>query len=153
MLPQAGCSYPAGCPCAWPLPCSGWEIHQPVTSFAYESVTMPSPAFVRLLRLAERSASHRFERASRPISHRQSGLVGELLERGFRPGTEMADHLGGRERAEPCRGFMIDPARKPEQEAGCKQIAGPGGVDHARHRESRHRLDDLRAHHHAAALA
>src|SRR3954471_10127518 len=75
----------------------------------------------------------------KPALHRQAVGLGQRLERGLRPGADMLDHLGRRQRAELSGVLVAGPAHQTEQESGGEQIAGAGGVHHLVDRESRHR--------------
>ena len=62
---------------------------------------------------------------------RSSSERRQVGERRLGPGAEVADHLGGRQRAEAARGPEVVAVGEPEQEAGGEEVAGAGGVDDA----------------------
>ena len=67
--------------------------------------------------------------------------VGRAVEvqRDLRPRADMLDHLGRRKRAEPAGFLETRTTHQAKQETGGEQIAGSGGIDHARDRIGRHR--------------
>src|SRR6185437_15213674 len=58
----------------------------------------------------------------------QTGFRCERLERGFRPGAVMRDHLGCGEAAEPAGRGQVAAMGEPEEEARGVEIAGAGGI-------------------------
>src|SRR5258708_1078878 len=83
----------------------------------------------------------------------QTFLLRGRLERNLRPGAEVLDHFGRRNRPEPRRALMVRPLREAEQEAGGKEIARAGRVHHPLDPAGRHREDALARDHDAALFA
>ncbi len=78
----------------------------------------------------ERVVAGAVPRELHPERHRSSKRGRELGERRGRAGTEVADHLAGRERAELGRGAEVVAVGEAVEEAGGELVAGAGGVDH-----------------------
>src|SRR6185312_11338852 len=69
-----------------------------------------------------------FRSGRRRPSYGEPVFLCEGLQRCFRPGAEMLDHLGRRNRAEPGATAVVLSAREAGEEAGREQIAGAGCV-------------------------
>src|SRR5579864_1483451 len=63
--------------------------------------------------------------------------LGEALEGSLRPGADMRDDFGGAQAAELAAGCEITVVRQSVEKSGGIEIAGAGGVDHARNRRRR----------------
>src|SRR5882762_5712874 len=89
----------------------------------------------------------------RAVSLGEAALLRERLEGGLRAGTEMLDHLGGRERAEARRTLVRRALRQAEQKTRREKIARTGRVDHVLDRTCRHGENLIARDHDAALLA
>ena len=79
-------------------------------------------------------------------------LAGHVREIRLRTGAQMRDHLGSGHAAEPRAGGVIEPLDQTGKEAGGKEIAGTGGIDHALDRMRLDALGGLPGHHQGALL-